>query len=179
MLIIAVDIQFLWTPSPSFLQRSTSIWILTIFYLTAKIILFGYWFCFFITRRCRQRRLGREMKDDDDWGEFSVVGPRITVASWTSTSWELPSECFLFAFPLTNLRHIAILCTFFFVLSFLSSEIFLLTATSKSESFNFFSFFPFCRLFQLHMFPAFLLMSLSVNFNQFLKQFQSCNFCHF
>ena len=57
----------------------------------------------------------------------------------TSTSWKLPPpECFLFAFPLTNLLHIATLYNFFFVLSFLSSEIFLSTAIFKSKSFIFF-----------------------------------------
>ena len=65
--------------------------------------------------------------NDGYWDEFSA-GAGITgiaAASYTSRSWELPSECFLFAFPLKYLLYTAILCTFFFVLNFLSSNIFL------------------------------------------------------
>ena len=97
--------------------------------------------------------------NDGYWDEFSA-GARITgiaAASYTSRSWELPSECFLFAFPLTNLLYIAILCTFFFVLNFLSSNIFLLTSTSKSQSFNFFISFHSADTFSC---TSFLFFSL-------------------
>ena len=135
------------------------------YYLFSKIILFWHWFCFSIHHSQMLPATTRSV--NERWWRLRWIFSRSKDIQQVQ------------GFPLTNLRHIAILCTFFFVLSFLSSEIFLLTTTSKSESFNFFSFFLFCRLFQLHMFPAFFLMSLSVNFNQFLKQFQSCNFCHF
>ena len=152
-----MTIFYLPSPRPfyPFIPDFINVWFLIIFFLRSSC--FGIGFVF--------PSLADAASDD-------------SVGKWKMMTTEMNFQQ-VQGFPLTNLRHIAILCTFFFVLSFLSSEIFLLTTTSKSESFNFFSFFLFCRLFQLHMFPAFFLMSLSVNFNQFLKQFQSCNFCHF
>ena len=97
--------------------------------------------------------------NDGYWDEFSA-GAGITgiaAASYTSRSWELPSECFLFAFPLKYLLYTAILCTFFFVLNFLSSNIFLLTSTSKSQSFNFFISFHSADTFSC---TSFLFFSL-------------------
>ena len=79
----------------------------------------------------------------------------ITAASSSSTSSELTPECLLFGFPLTNLLHIAILCTFLFMLRFLSSEIFLSTVTSKSEPLNFFIFFHSADTFNCTAFPFF------------------------
>ena len=150
------------------------------FYLFSKIILFWRWCCFFITLRCCLQQLGRWIRW---WWQLRWIFSRCKNNRDNSRnlfhipSWELPPKCFLFSFPLMNLLHIAVFCTFFFfVLSFLSFEIFLLSASSKSEPFN---FFPFLRHFHMHIFPVFLFMCLSISFSWFLKQFQSCSFCHF
>ena len=84
------------------------------FYLFSKIIPLWRWFCFFVTCRCCLRRLSRWIRWWWWLNEFSadagITGT--TTASFKSTSWELPPECFFFVFPLTNSLHITTVWTY-------------------------------------------------------------------
>ena len=129
------------------------------FYLFSRSSCFGVGFAFSALVNAAYDDSFGGSDNDGYWDEFSA-GAGITgiaAASYTSRSWELPSEWFLFAFPLKYLLYTAILCTFFFVLNFLSSNIFLLTSTSKSQSFNFFISFHSADTFSC---TSFLFFSL-------------------